>query len=172
MMNISILRFLAVSAFFLFSQCFHLDQRSEVEVVPAPPFQVIRGNTQRNRLDVWHPLRSSLAYTNNKVRERRRKKPAAQRRFGSDSFHYPEPAPGPGEKQSFQLGKLEESHERDKLNQKSEHSDGWLSILIGSLQSLVDPLLSFLRSFTLDTGLVSQRAEDRQSLVDSAQVRL
>lgn len=159
------LRLLTVSALLIFSQCFDLDRRSEVELGPAPPFLVIRGNTQRNRLDVWHPLRSSLAYN-------KRKKPAAQRRFGSDSFHYPEPAPGPGEKQSFQLGKLEESHERDKLNQKSEHSDGWLSILIGSLQSLVDPLLSFLRSFTLDTGLVSQRAEDRQSLVDSAQVRL
>ena len=163
-MNILMLRLLTVSALLIFSQCFDLDRRSEVELGPAPPFLVIRGNTQRNRLDVWHPLRSSLAYN-------KRKKPAAQRRFASDGFHYPEPALGPGENQSFHLGKLEEREERDKLNQKSEHYDGWLSVLVVSLQSLLDPLLSLVTSFPLDTGLVSQRAEDRQSLVETAQVR-
>ena len=153
-MNISMLRLLAVSVLLLSSQCLHLVERTEVEVEvgPAPPFQVIEGNTRSNRLDVWQPLRSSLADSNNKVRQRnlliKRKKTAAQR---------------PGEKQSFHLWKLEERDERDD-------SDDWLSFLVGSLQSLVDPLVSLVRSVSLATGLVSQGAEDRQSLVDSAQV--
>ena len=151
-MNISVLRLLAVSVLLLSSQCSHLDRRTEVEVEvgPAPPFQVIEENTQSNRLDVWHPLRP-----NNKVRQRyllvKRKKAAAQRRFGSGGFHYP--APAPAEKLSFHPGKLDE---RDELK-VSENSDGWLSFL-------VDPLLSLVRSFSLLPGLVSQGAEDRQSL--------
>ena len=153
-MNISMLRLLAVSVLLLSSQCLHLVERTEVEVEvgPAPPFQVIEGNTRSNRLDVWQPLRSSLADSNNKVRQRnlliKRKKAAAQR---------------PGEKQSFHLWKLEERDERDD-------SDDWLSFLDGSLHSLVAPLVSLVRSVSLATGLVSQEAEDRQSLVDSAQV--
>ena len=166
-MNISMLRLLAVSVLLLSSQCLHLVERTEVEVEvgPAPPFQVIEGNTRSNRLDVWQPLRSSLADSNNKVRQRnllvKRKKTAAQR---------------PGEKQSFHLWKLEETDERDErdqLNQKSkvsENYDDWLSFLDGSLQSLVAPLVSLVRSVSLASGLVSQGAEDRQSLVDSAQV--
>ena len=146
-MNISLLRLLAVPV------CVSLARRTELEAGPEPPFQVIERNNLRRRLDVWHPLGSSLAHSHSHHKVRgdnpiKRKNPAARRSFGSDGFYHPEPAPGPGGRQSFHLGKLEDRDERD---------DG--------LTYLVESLLSLVRN-----GLVSQEAEDRQSLVDSAQV--
>ena len=155
------MRLVPVSAFLLSSQCLYLERkvREEAGYGPAPPFQVIERNTLRTRLDVWHPLRLSLARdSNNKVRNRNLqdeiKKPAAQRRVGSHGFHH-----------------LKREPLHHIFSQHGQHQDDWLRLLAGALQSLLAPLLSLLRSFSLDSGLLSQGAEDRQSLVETAQVR-
>ena len=133
-MNMNIPRLIAVSVSLLSSQSFYLGRRSQLEVGPAPPFQVIARNTKRNRLDVWHPLPSSPANNTVKI-QYKREKSGAQSRSGS--------------------GKLEERRQRH------EKSGGWLSSVLAILYSLLSPLLSSARS---------ERAEERQSLVETGQV--
>ena len=123
-------RLIVISVSLLSSQSFYLGRRSQLEVGPAPPFQVIARNTKRNRLDVWHPLPSSPANNTVKI-QYKREKSAAQSRSGS--------------------GKLEERRQRHD----------WLSSVLGILYSLLSPLLSSARS---------ERAEERQSLVETGQV--